>query len=123
MARHQDAYRTLLLRGPHRFGHHSLRLGRQVRLVEIEEDDECLHRRRSWRRWGRRWRRRWRRRWWRRRRRPREIPPQIDHYRLRVVVEKTRIVGEEGGARAERSRIVLVGRHLPIAIVDAQIEV
>src|SRR5689334_9142244 len=52
------------LRGPDGFRNHFLRLVRQVRLIEVEEDNERLHgrRRRRWRRWcRRRWRRRWRR--------------------------------------------------------------
>src|SRR5207244_3004589 len=58
---HHHLHEAVLLRGFHRFGNDRLGFRRQVRLVEVEEDDERLHRRRwrrwwRWRRWGRRWR-------------------------------------------------------------------
>ena len=86
VARDQHAHKAVRLGRLHGFLHHGLRFRRQIVLIEVEEDDEGLRRRRwGWRR-SRRWR--WsRRRRWRRRRRCRiQVIANAEHHSLFVQI-------------------------------------
>src|SRR4029077_13747428 len=91
--------------------HNLLCLRGQIRLVEVEEDDECLHcRRRRW--WWRRRRRRWR---LVNAHRPVEIPAQAQHGRLDGLA-----VDIKGGCHAIQNEFMVRAFDALIAVVGLE---